>query len=228
MRLVICDGNRILSEALADALGCCDYDLKAVAVTVADECIAAVASYAPDVCVLDVRLPEAADGLRLIEEIRSRFPGTGIVVFSAASDPGVLAQARKAGITGFLAKSRSVSEIADVLHKIASGQPVFDPAAHTASRPPAPFVLTPREAEVLHRIAAGQDTRQMAYEMNIAISTLRTYIKNVFAKIGVHSRLEAAAVARRANLPDEVPPPRLPPQDKQSIFRCSQATRSSV
>lgn len=209
MRLVICDGNRIFGEAFADALGCCDDDLKAVAVTVADDCIAAVASYAPDMCVLDVRLPEAADGLRLVEEIRSRFPDTGVVVFSAASDPGILAKAKKAGVTGFLAKSRSVSEVADVLHKIASGQPVFDPVPHTASRPPAPFVLTPREAEVLYRIATGQDTRQMAHEMEIAVSTLRTYVKNVFAKIGVHSRLEAAAVARRANLLDEVASARL-------------------
>lgn len=203
MHLVICDGNRIFGEALADALGWSDDDLKAVAVTVADECIAAVASYAPDMCVLDVRLPEVADGLRLIGEIRGRFPDTGVVVFSAAGDPGLQAKARKAGVTGFLARSRSVSEVVDVLHKIASGQRVFDPVPHTASRSPAPFILTPREAEVLHRIAVGQDTRQMAYEMDIAVSTLRTYVKNVFAKIGVHSRLEAAAVATRANLLDE-------------------------
>ena len=206
--MVISGENRILSEALADALGSCDYDLKAVAVTAADECIAAAGSYAPDVCVLEGRLLEAADGLHLIEEIRSRFPGTAVVVFSAASDPRILAKARKAGITGFLAKSRSVSEIADALHKIASGQPVFDPVPHAASRPSTPFVLTPREAEVLHRIADGQDTRQMAHEMDIAVSTLRTYVKNVFAELRVHSRLEAAAAARRANLPGEIPPPR--------------------
>jgi DNA-binding NarL/FixJ family response regulator len=205
MRLVICDGNRILGEALADALGTFDYTPKAIAVTAADECIAAVGSHTPDVCVLEVCLPEAADGLYLIDEIRSRFPGTAVVVFSAASDPGILPKARKAGITGFLAKSRSVSEIADALHEIASGQPVFDPVPHTASRPAAPFTLTPREAEVLRRIAAGQDTRQMAREMDIAVNTLRSYVKNVFAELGVHSRLEAAAVSRRANQPGETP-----------------------
>jgi DNA-binding NarL/FixJ family response regulator len=206
MRLVICDGNRILSEALADALGSCDYNLKAIAVTAADECIAAVGSHAPDVCVLEVCLPEAADGLHLIDEIRSRFPGTAVVVFSAASDPGILPKAKKAGIKGFLAKNRSVSEMADALHKITSGHPVFDPVPHAASRPAAPFTLAPREAEVLRRIAAGQDTRQMAHEMDIAVSTLRTYVKNVFAELGVHSRLEAATAARHANQPGETLP----------------------
>ena len=225
MRLVVCDGNRILGEALADALGSCDGDLKAVAVTDADECIAAVCNYAPDMCVLDVHLPEAADGLYVMREIRSRFPDTAVVVVGDASDPGVVMMAKKLGITGFLAKGRSVVEVVDALHRIASDQPVFDPVPHAVSRRAPSFVLTPREAEVLRRIAVGQNTRRMADEMDIAVSTLRSYIKNVFAKIGVHSRLEAAAVASRANLFDEQPPP----QDQQNIFRRdSRATLPSV
>lgn len=214
MRLVVCDRNRILSEALADALGACDDDLKAVAVTDADECIAAVCNYAPDMCVLDVHLPEAADGLYVMHEIRSRFPDTAVVVVGDASDPGVVTMAKELGVTGFLAKGRSVAEVVDALHRIASDQPVFDPVPHAVSRRAPSFVLTPREAEVLRRIAVGQNTRRMADEMDIAISTLRSYIKNVFAKIGVHSRLEAAAVASRANLLDERPPP----QDQQNVF----------
>ena len=213
MRLVVCDGNRILSEALADALGSCDDDLKAVAVTDADECIAAVCNYAPDMCVLDVHLPEAADGLYVIREIRSRFPDTAVVVVGDASDAGNVAMAKRLGITGFLAKSRSVVEVADALHRIVSDRPVFDSVPKAASRRAPPFVLTPREAEVLRRIAAGQNTRQMADEMDIAISTLRSYIKNVFAKIGVHSRLEAAAVASRAKPHDD----ELHPQDQRNI-----------
>src|ERR1700739_3038854 len=156
MRLVICDGNRILSEALADALKVRDDELSAVAVSTADECIAAVGDYRPDVCVLDVHLPEIADGLHAIREICSRFPDTAVVVAGDASDPGTLAKARQLGTIGFLAKSRSVSGIADALHRIASGQPVFDPVPHGASHRDPPFVLTPREEEVLRRIAVGQ------------------------------------------------------------------------
>src|ERR1700757_2039269 len=131
MRLVICDGNRILSEALADALQG-DHELDAVAVTTADECVAAVGSYLPDTCVLEVRLPETADGLHLINEIRDRFPDTAVVVTSDARDPSTVAKARDLGVKGFLAKSRSVSEVADALYRIASGRPVFDPLPHTA------------------------------------------------------------------------------------------------
>ena len=57
--------------------------------------------------------------------------------------------------------------------------------------------LTPREAEVLRRIAAGQNTKKMALEMNVTTETSRTYVRNVLAKLGAHSRLEAAAIASR-------------------------------
>ncbi len=55
--------------------------------------------------------------------------------------------------------------------------------------------LTPRESEVLGRIAAGQNTQKMALEMNVTTETLRTYVRNMLAKLGAHSRLEAAAIA---------------------------------
>jgi two-component system nitrate/nitrite response regulator NarL len=61
-------------------------------------------------------------------------------------------------------------------------------------------VLTPREREVLCRMAAGQSTAQMSGEMNIEVSTLRTYVKNVLSKLGAHSRLQAVAVATREHL----------------------------
>ena len=57
--------------------------------------------------------------------------------------------------------------------------------------------LTPRETQVLRRIVAGQSTGQMAREMDVATSTLRSYIKNILAKLGAHSRLQAAAIASR-------------------------------
>jgi two-component system, NarL family, nitrate/nitrite response regulator NarL len=220
MRLVvICDGNRILSEALAAALGACDGEMTAVATSSAGACVAAVTEYRPDVCVLDPHLPAAEDGLRLIGEIRDRCPGLAVLVFSDASDPDTWVQARRLGIAGLVGKNRSVSQIADALRAIAAGEPVFDPVPPLgAPRPPAPFVLTPREEEVLRRIAAGQHTRQMASEMDIATSTLRTYVKNVFAKLGVHSRLEAAAIASQADLGGETLTRTRPPEDQQTVL----------
>jgi len=89
---------------------------------------------------------------------------------------------------------------------VASGGAVFEPALLSRARVAAPqlgeplYELTPRESEVLRRIVAGQGTLQMAHEMNVSASTLRTYVKNLFSKLGTHSRLQAAALARREGL----------------------------
>jgi two-component system, NarL family, nitrate/nitrite response regulator NarL len=219
MRLVICADNRILSEALAAALGAHDGAMTAVATSTAETCIAAVTEYRPDVCILAPHLPEAEDGLQLLHEIRARWPGLAVLVVSDVSDPDIWVQARKLGVAGLVGKNRSVSQIADALRSIAAGEPVFDPVPPLgAPRPPVPFVLTPREEEVLRRIAAGQHTRQIATEMDIAISTLRTYVKNVFAKLGVHSRLEAAAIANQMNLGTETTAGQLSPEDQQAVL----------
>ena len=84
MRLVICDGNRILCEALAAVLEACGHEVPAVAMT-ADASIAAVGSYRPDACVLDLRLPAPGDGLRAWCEIRRRCPDTAVLVVSDVS-----------------------------------------------------------------------------------------------------------------------------------------------
>jgi two-component system, NarL family, nitrate/nitrite response regulator NarL len=218
MRLVICDGNRILGEALAAALEACDHEVTAVAATGAEDCIAAVAAHRPDICMLDVHLPGPEDGLAVIGKIGASWPGTAIVILSSLSDPAIWARIKGTGVAGILRKDRSVSEIADALHVISRGKPVFDAApAQKAPRPAAAPALRPREAEVLRRITAGQHTQQMAYEMNIAVGTLRTYVKNVFTKLGVHSRLEAAAVASRLNLLGEMPNPPSSMRDEKNI-----------
>jgi two-component system, NarL family, nitrate/nitrite response regulator NarL len=203
MLLVMCDGNRILCEALATALEARGHKVPAVATTAGD-CIEAVASYQPDVCVLDLYLPGPEDGLQAIRQIRCRCPDTAVLVVSELSDPDIWTRAKQLGVAGLVGKDRSVSQITEALNMIVNGEPVFDPVPpQGVPRPAAPFMLTPREAEVLRRIVAGQDTQQMAGEMNIAVSTLRSYVKNVLAKLGAHSRLEAAAVASQESLPAE-------------------------
>jgi len=92
-----------------------------------------------------------------------------------------------------------------VLEVIGAGGTAFGPKysgqarwrAAAPAREGLPGALTPRERQVLRRIVAGQSTEKMAREMDVAISTLRSYIKNILAKLGAHSRLQAAAIASR-------------------------------
>lgn len=204
MRLVLCDDNKILCDALGVALARRGHWVVATANSAADG-IAAVAAYRPGVCLLDLRFPEPPDGLEAARVIRQRYPRTAVLILSGFIDQSVRAQAVRIGVAGFLRKDQNVDHVANALDVIAAGGEIFDSVrtvrdpcerGHGCRSP----VLTPREREVLFRMAAGQSTAQMASEMDVEVSTVRTYVKYVLTKLGAHSRLQAVAVATRDHL----------------------------
>jgi two-component system nitrate/nitrite response regulator NarL len=205
VRLILCDDNRILCEALGVALEMRGHKVLATTTTTAMG-IAAVAEHRPDACLLDLRFPDPPDGLGAARLIRQQYRGTAVLLLSGLVDPAVRAEAIRIGIAGFLRKDQNVDHVADALDVIASGGVIFD-SALTARPSPArgwrthsAYVLTPREKDVLRRMVAGQGTAQIAHEMNIEVSTVRTYVKNVLTKLGVHSRAQAIAKAYRSGL----------------------------
>jgi DNA-binding NarL/FixJ family response regulator len=210
MRLVLCDDNRILCEALAAGLEAYGHQVTRIATTAADG-IQAVAAQDPDVCLLDLRFHGSRDGLDAVRAIRSQHPRTRVLVLSAVTDPASVTTALDAGAVGFLRKDQRVRQIADALNLVADGGVVIDvspprdrarsvPGRHEKAAGKPLGGLSPRETEVLHRIVAGQDTAQMVREMGVTTSTLQSYVKSVLAKLGAHSRLEAAALASKRGL----------------------------
>jgi two-component system, NarL family, nitrate/nitrite response regulator NarL len=211
VRLVVCDDYRILVESLAVALQARGYDV--LATTTPEECLKAVANSRPDVCLLDLYLPRREDGLETARAIRMEHSDTQVLILSGVADPVVLSQAIDLGVAGIIRKDQTVDKIAAAITQVAAGCSAFqtdvirDAVGRLTSQPrKEPWeYLTGRELEVLRRIVAGESTKQMARSMQIAASTVRTYAQNVLTKLGVHSRLEAAAVAVRAHLVEEAP-----------------------
>ena len=201
MRLVLCDDNRILCEALASIFERHGHEVEAIATSAADG-IAAVVEHRPDACLMDLRFPDG-NGLDAIRVMRRRVPDTKILVLSCLADPLLLAEVKELGAAGFLRKDQKPDSVVRALEAVQDGGVAFDPKA--ARRPVRQTTalahqnrlaaLTPRESEVLHRIVAGQSTKQMACEMEVAICTVRGYVKAILIKLDVHSRLEAAAIA---------------------------------
>ena len=204
MRLVICDNQRILAEALAAALGVRGHQVLAVATTVTDV-LSAVSAGGPDVCLLELELGDQLGGLDAARAIRQWYPGTKVLVLSQVTDPETLSEAKSSGAVGFLRKDLSVDQIAAALDVIAAGGRVPDPGVlgvrnrrQVRPDPVAPLdMLPPREKEIVIRIARGESTLQMSLAMSVTAETVRTYVKNVLAKLGAHSRLQLAALASR-------------------------------
>ena len=196
--------------------------------TAAAEGVAAAAEFLPDVVLLDLSFPDRATtngtpadgttdagnqadpvGIGAARADRRDHPGTAVLVLSSLADPAAWSAALDIGVAGLLRKDQCVDAIGDALDVIAAGWVVFDQRLQANQRPgrrrtSSLYVLTPREKEVLRRIVADQSTGQMACEMNISTSTLRTYVKNVLSKIGAHTRLQAAALASHGELQHEL------------------------
>jgi two-component system, NarL family, nitrate/nitrite response regulator NarL len=213
MRLVLCDDQRILCDALATVLEDHGHQVLAVTTT-ATAGVTAVAAHNPDVCLLDLCLPDAENGLDAARTITQHHPGTKVLVLSGVADPQMLSEAMGIGIAGLLPKDQGVDQIADALDAIAAGGAVFDAGLRHGvksglprQRPKDPLDrLTPREREILARIVRGESTKQMARAMNITTGTASMYVRSVLTKLGVHSRLQAAALVRREGLLTQLKP----------------------
>ena len=201
MRIVICDEQRMLAEALGSALDARGYHVLAVSTTVG-EALNAVGARGPDVCLLGLPPGRQSSGLDAVRTILRSYPATKVLVLSEVTDPETLSQLMRSGVAGLTHQDQSVAQIAAALDAIEAGRNVLDPGPPRVPARGAKRLceLSPREEEILARIVGGQSTRQMSFAMNITADTVRTYVKNVLAKLGAHSRLQLAALATRDGL----------------------------
>jgi DNA-binding NarL/FixJ family response regulator len=170
----------------------------------------------PDVLILDVGLPDG-NGLDLIPIVKSCTPNTKIIILSCLTDENTLIRAIDSGITGFISKGSSLSKLLSTIRKVAQGEIVLpssllygllkryprDKAVVSADEQIWEH-LTPREQEVLTHLARGNSGDDIARHLHIAPLTVRTHVRNLMSKLGVHSRLEAVAFGLKYGLIDGV------------------------
>jgi DNA-binding NarL/FixJ family response regulator len=216
VRILLADGHSLFREALSTALAA-EPDLLVVGEARDGlEAVAEAARTEPQVAVLDADLPNC-DGVRAAALISDRLPDCRIVLLAADEDPDILASAIEAGASGYLTKASPLTELVDAIRSVHRGDTLVpsrmlgsllerlirrrqehDEALRRLSR------LTSREREVLTLLAQGGDNDSIAQVLVISPQTARTHIQNVLVKLGVHSRLEAAALAIQNGLVGEM------------------------
>jgi DNA-binding NarL/FixJ family response regulator len=168
----------------------------------------------PDVLLLDVHLPDG-DGLDLLPEIRKASPETQVVVLTSYTDEATLMRAIDSGVNGFVSKNSSFAELLSTIRLAAEGEIVMPTSLlmglilrmprdrNAAYREEKGWErLTLREREILEQLARGIGGEGIAEQLHIAPLTVRTHIRNLMAKLGVHSRLEAVAFGLKHGLID--------------------------
>jgi two-component system nitrate/nitrite response regulator NarL len=206
--VLVVDDHEMFSEALTLLLSQQpDVNLLGAA-READEAMRMCRAEQPDVVLMDIDLPEV-DGVEATRRIREEFPRTKVIVVTGLEDPAVVATALAAGACGYVPKTRAVDDLMDVVQRAAAGELVMPEAdlapvlaeLQAGRMSPSGRLglrrLTPREAEILRALAAGDSIPEIAEHLGITALTVQSHVKNVLAKLGVHSRLEAVTLAWR-------------------------------
>ena len=189
-------------RALLEASG--DIDVVGEAGTV-EEALARIPPTRPNVAVLDVRLPDGS-GIEVCREIRSRWTDIACLMLTSYADDEALFAAVMAGAAGSLLKRVGSTDLVDAVRRAGDGQSLLDPALiervlERLRKGPNEdrrlASLTPQERRILELITEGRTNRQIAESMILAEKTVKNYISNLLAKLGVERRTQAATFAVR-------------------------------
>lgn len=201
IEVVLGDDHVVFVDALSAALTRDGFDVTAVAHTVVDT-IEAAARHRPDVCVIDRGFADG-DGIDAIGDILDASDRTRVVVLTADRDAGGAEAAIRAGASGYVNKMCDLDVVRAAIRAATEGEIVLDLAAARRGRRGSDQTdvhrlaahLTGREWECLALLVAGAGTGKMARQLGVSATTVRTHVQSLLTKLGVHSRLEAAALA---------------------------------
>jgi len=169
-----------------------------------------LARTAPDVVLLDLRMPEL-DGLGVLRELKLR-GGPPAVVLTTFDDDALMLEAIRQGARGFLLKDVSLERLAEVIRTVAAGGTLLQPGVTERLLRAAlsgetgfpslerPDPLTEREVEVLRLMAAGFSNREIASSLRLVEGTVKNHISNILSKMGVRDRTRAVLKALEAGL----------------------------
>ena len=193
LRIVLADDHALLLEGLQAVIsGEPDLDVVATA-TDGERLLDAVRRFRPDVAVVDLKMPYM-DGPACIRKIRAEGHAVRVVVLSALSDALSMREAIEAGADGFVLKTDPPQATLVAIRQVASGKMVFPQGARRWLTPgPEAERLSDREAAVLELLADGRTNADIARALRMSQNTVKFHLRNLYSKMGVANRTEAAA-----------------------------------
>jgi DNA-binding NarL/FixJ family response regulator len=213
IRVLIADDQALIREGLEMLLGLSPGIEVTGTAADGDEAVRLVGERAPDVVLMDLRMPRC-DGVEATRRIVRDHPATRVVVLTTYADDESIFSALEAGAMGYLTKDAGAREIQEAIRTVRAGEALLDPgvqrrliehvrgAANRPARPEPslPDGLTPREAEVLSLIAEGLSNMEIAARLVVTEATVKTHINNIFSKAAIRDRAQAVVYAMRHGL----------------------------
>ena len=205
VRIFLLDDHEVVRRGLRGLLEAED-DLEVTGeASTAEEALRRIPATRPDVAVLDVRLPDGS-GVEVCREIRNNHPEINCLMLTSFADDEALFSAIMAGAAGYVLKQIRGTDLVDAVRRVAKGESLLDPSVtkQVLERLRAPTAeedelsgLSPQERKILELIGEGYTNRQIAETIHLAEKTVKNYVSNLLAKLGMARRTEAAAYAAR-------------------------------
>ena len=177
--------------------------------TTGDEAIGLAAALQPDVILMDLKMPRL-NGFEATRRIAQTSPHIAVLVVTMLEDDDSVFAAMRAGARGYLLKGANQVETLCAIRAVANGEAIFGPGiarrvmglfSAQRARPPQAFPeLTEREEEILTLIAGGHDNAEIAARLFLSLKTVQNHVSNIFRKLQVADRVQAALRAREAGL----------------------------
>ncbi len=207
-RILTADDHPLFREAIKISIHNlkqeCSYDIEIEEASDFHEAEVAMSSKEIDLVLLDLKMP-GSNGLMGAKQLRSCFPHIGIVILSATDTPSTVASAKAVGVNGYILKSYSLGEIQASIKSVLAGHYSFPKylldksEADTLERTNKISTLTSKQLLVLKLIEKGALNKQIAYELNIKETTVKTHIAEILRRLGLKNRTQAAVFAQQFN-----------------------------
>ncbi len=206
IKVLLVDDHEVVRKGIGVLLDNSGIEICAEASTGA-EAIEQIRCHAPDVILLDVRMPDV-DGLQALEQIRRDSPDAGVVMLSTYDNPTYIARCVALGANDYLLKGASREELIATIQATACGQSpapnsLLSKVKAVMSRRQDPIddlPLTRRELQVLRHVALGLSNREIGRALGISIETVKEHVQNILRKIDVTDRTQAAVFAVKRGL----------------------------
>ena len=208
IRTLITDDHKVVRRGLRGFLEL-DSELEVVGeASNGEEAVALARRLKPDVVLMDLLMP-VMDGIEATREIRRQLPEVEVVALTSVLEDAAVTGAIKAGAIGYLLKTTDADELCEAIKAAAAGQVRLAPEAaarlmREVRSPSSPEALTEplteRETEVLTLLARGKANKQIARDLFVALSTVKTHVNNLYSKLDISSRTQAALYAARIGL----------------------------
>lgn len=204
-RVFLLDDHEIVRRGVAQLVDNED-DLEVVGeAESAATAMAVIRSCDPDIAVLDVRLGDG-NGIEVCRDIRAEHPDVPCLMLTSFADDQALLDAALAGAAGYVLKEIRTNDLIESIRKVAAGAQLLDSAEVRIRMQRLKETeegilqsLTPQERRIFDLIGEGMSNRQIAEEMYLAEKTVKNYVSNLFAKLGITRRTQAAALAARVD-----------------------------